>query len=366
MTFRNCQFSNHFTPSPTPMPTLPASFHHYYLNKNVTTAGSGTQEDPFRTFSEYRTFAQGANLSQQVVIEIDDADLQEDFIIESISALSENLFIYAPFASVNNIRFNYTGSPSTIFLEKSQVVVGHIYGNIVMSKESFLTCTGECGTGQNGSMSGGTVSTAITFDNRESLDEMYLNLNVFRGTIDFSGIGDNLGTLHMNINDWDEAALRTALGTLPDASAGATGGLRLTGSVEGQLFPREYPIFKYVEGFPTNIPVMANLATGVYTLVFECTDIFNLKGINFVTLSRSVGVDDMLTSSNAMATSHSFSNNRVSVNITITPEIVRDLSGSAFNGEELQIALNYRLHYYEGQTNHDIQNSNIHFVPVGT
>ena len=368
MTYRSCIFSN-FTPRPAPMPIVPSLFKHYYLNKNVSATGNGDRSTPFKSFADYKTLAMSMNLNQQVILEIDDADYYDDIIIENISALSENLFVYAPFATAQDIRFNYTGQPTNVFLEKSQVVIGHIYGNVIMSKESTLICIGEVGTGANGSggSAANTASTAITFDNRSSLEDMYLELNVFSGTLDFSGIGNDTGTLHLFINNWDPTSLINALATLPDASANAPGKLHIFGQVEGEVFPKQYPMFNYQGGFPTHFDTLStSLTAGDYTLTLECSDVFNLKTISSIALSREVGVGGASVLVTLPATNMQVNNNRISVTITITAANITELTATQFAGQELQLAVNFRLHYYDGQTNVDVMNSNIHFFPVVT
>lgn len=361
MTYNFCLPYRRGAVVPPKMFMIPATHQSFYINKNAATNGNGfSVETPWQTFGDYQSYAMTNNLQNLVVLNINDADYYNDLSIESVSALSENLCIHAPFATFNDIRFDYTGQPTGTYLEKSCVRAGHIRGDIVLSRESFIFCNGEVGTGENGAaVPSGTAaaSTAMTFDQRGDLNDVYIEFNVFRGSIDFSS--PHNGNIHLYIDDWEDASLVTALGTLPDAQANETNRITIAGEVEGRSFPRRSQILQLDTGLPSRITSIngsesnpLHFPTGDLSIAVLSNDSFNVKSVvnlHLATLGQSGERDTLLS---FPATGFSKDENQLMFNVNIADAAaLAAINTSQVQNQPIQIGAEVELLYDNGQTN---------------
>ena len=361
MTYNFCLPYRRGAVTPPIMFMIPATHQSFYINKNVPTNGNGFSiETPWQTFGDYQSYAMTNNLRNLVVLNINDADYYENAIIEDISALSENLCVNAPYATFNDIRFDYTGQVPNTFLEKSCVVAGHIRGNVVLSRESFLICTGEAGTGGNGAaVPSGTAaaSTTITLDQRNDVNDVYLDLNVFRGSIDFTT--NHNADVHLNINDWEDASLVAALGTLPDAQNGERNQVIIAGDVEGKTFPRPHLILEHDTGLPSRITSIAgseanpmHFPTGDLRITLLTNDVFNVKSVTELHLAVSDQSGTRIAFVTVSATNFTKNDNQIGFSANIANASFLDaLNTSNVNTFPIEVGAEVEFLYDNGRTN---------------
>ncbi len=301
MSYVFCLPYNRNAITPTPInpadpSMIPNTFQSYYLNKNVDAVGDGqTIATPFKTFADYKQYALTNHLMNEVVLNINDADWYGDVKVVDISALSENITVNAPFATLNNVNFNNTGikeGDSIVFIEKSTIIAGHVWGNIVLSVNSALYVIGDVGTGANGAPNptpNMPASTILSFDNGTvTLGSVLVSLNAFKGSIDFSDI-TTTSDIAIYINQWtnngsNNTALKAALKTLPSTTSSLS--VNLIGQIDGMNFPRYIPSFHYKSGFPTYVTINASLEK-TFNPVFYCSDTFNIESITACRFYRS-------------------------------------------------------------------------------
>ncbi len=368
MTYTFClPFRTGVQPPPA-MLMIPDTFQSYYINNQAPTNGDGLSIDsPWQNFTDYKSYATTNNIRNFAVLNIADAGWYGNLSVEDVTALSENILINAPFATFGSVNFNFTGQPTNVFLEKSTIIAGHIRGNIVLSKESFLFCEGEVGTGGNGSaVPVGTpaASTRITFDNRADLNDIYLSLNIFRGSIDFST--SNNGKIHIFVRDWiDNSTLTTSLATLPDASKNATNRIRISGRIEDRTFPRPEPILALNTGLPARITGVTTgtepFPTGTITLSLFCNDTFNVVNISHLLISNYSRNGARTNTSTVTAGAFSKTEDLLSSTIQINQNTNLTPLGSGI--ATLQIGVRLVLLYDDGQTN-VTKDVYFHFIQV--